>query len=74
MVERVCHCGNRRGHPNVQEEPEYTTWGWIMLSMLGMTPRPHHIVFRCILCRADLGTSRDPKLLERRSAPSAAAS
>lgn len=72
MKERRCHCGHRRGDPEIQEEPEFTTWGWLMLSMLGMTPRPHHIVFRCMYCRAELGTSRDPKLLARRSAPKAA--
>lgn len=64
---RTCHCGHAIGHPKIQEDPEYTMWGWIVLSMFGMTPRPHHIVFRCILCRDELGTSRDPKLLHRKS-------
>lgn len=44
-----------------------------MLSMLGMTPRPHHISFRCFLCRMEVGQSRDPKLLARRSARATAA-
>jgi hypothetical protein len=35
--------------------------------MLGMTPRPHHISFRCMFCRMEVGQSRDPRLLERRS-------
>ena len=64
---KVCHCGHKKGDPAIQEEPEYTTWGWIMLSMLGMTPRPHHISFRCMYCREEVGQSRDPRLLERRS-------
>ncbi len=72
-TERVCYCGHKRGDPEIQEEPEYTTFGWIMLSMLGMTPRPDHISFRCMLCRKEIGTSRDPRLLERRSAPAAKA-
>ena len=67
--DRTCHCGHHRGDPAIQEEPEYTTWGWIMLSMFGMTPRPHYISFRCALCRMEIGRSRDPKLLARRSAP-----
>ncbi len=67
MRERTCHCGYGRGHEAIQEEPEYTTWGWIMLSMFGMTPRPHHIAFRCLYCRKEVGQSRDPRLLERRS-------
>lgn len=64
---KTCHCGYHRDHPAIQEEPEYTTWGWIMLSMLGMTPRPDHISFRCMYCRKELGRSRDPKLLAKRS-------
>ena len=66
---RTCHCGHKRGDAAIQEEPEYSTWGWIMLSIFGLTPRPDYISFRCILCRAEVGTSRDPKLLARRSAP-----
>jgi len=34
--------------------------------MLGFTPRPHHVVYRCTICRKSLGTTRDPAILERR--------
>jgi hypothetical protein len=53
----------------VQQEPEYTLWGWIQLSMLGITPLPDRIVFRCITCKKSLGVSRDPALLRRRELP-----
>lgn len=72
MKSRACHCGHQMGDPAIEEEPEYTTWGWIILSMFGMTPRPHHIAYRCIYCRAELGQSRDPKLLARRTQRQAA--
>jgi len=36
--------------------------------MLGITPRPDRIVFRCRRCEKSLGVSRDPELLKRRSA------
>lgn len=67
--ERKCRCGHTRSHPEVQQEPEYTLWGWIQLSMLGLTPPPDHIVFRCIRCRKSLGVSRDPELLKKKQAP-----
>jgi hypothetical protein len=51
----------------VVEEPEYTLWGWILLSMFGVTPKPDHIVYRCQICRMSLGSTRDPKILARRS-------
>lgn len=63
----TCHCGHHWDDPAIQEEPEYTTWGWICLSMLGMTPRPDYIAFRCLYCRQELGRSRDPKLLAMRT-------
>jgi hypothetical protein len=50
----------------VVEEPEYTLWGWILLSMFGVTPKPDHVVYRCQICRQSLGTTRDPKVLARR--------
>lgn len=63
---RKCRCGHERGHPLVDEEAEYTFWGWIQLSMFGFTPKPDHIVYRCTICRKSLGTTRDPAILERR--------
>jgi hypothetical protein len=66
MAERTCRCGYNRRHELVEEEPEYTLWGWLSLSMLGMTPQPDHIVFRCTRCRQSLGVTRDPAFLARR--------
>lgn len=50
----------------VVEEPEYTLWGWILLSLFGITPKPDHVVYRCQICRMSLGSTRNPKVLERR--------
>ena len=69
MRERKCLCGHTRGHPEVAQDAEYTLWGWIQLSMLGITPRPDRIVFRCRRCQKSLGISRDPALLVKRQMP-----
>jgi len=50
----------------VVEEPEYTLWGWILLSMFGITPKPDHVVYRCQICRQSLGSTRNPKVLARK--------
>ena len=73
MRERKCACGHTRGHPEVAQDPEYTLWGWIQLSMLGITPLPERIVFRCRRCGKSLGVSRDPALLRKRGMPDAPA-
>ena len=71
MRERKCACGHTRGHPEVAQDAEYTLWGWIQLSMLGVTPLPDRIEFRCRRCGKSLGVSRDPALLRNRSTPDA---
>jgi hypothetical protein len=66
---RTCRCGHTKSHELVAEEPEYTLWGWILLSMSGVTPKPDHVTYRCQMCRQSLGSTRDPKVLARRSVP-----
>lgn len=39
--------------------------------MLGVTPLPDRIEFRCRKCGKSLGVSRDPALLRKRSMPDA---
>jgi hypothetical protein len=39
--------------------------------MLGITPLPERIVFRCRRCGKSLGVSRDPALLRKRGMPDA---
>jgi hypothetical protein len=51
------------------EEPEYSLWGWILLSMFGITPKPAYVAYRCQICRQTLGTTRDPAILARRIRP-----
>ncbi len=65
--QRTCRCGHTKTHELVAEEPEYTLWGWILLSMFGITPKPDHVVYRCQICRQSLGSTRDPRVLARRT-------
>lgn len=64
---RTCRCGHDKRHELVVEEPEYTFWGWFSICVIGITPRPDHIVYRCQICREGVGTTRDPRLLKRRT-------
>jgi hypothetical protein len=75
MARKTCPCGHTRGHPLVEEEPEYTLWGWLLLSLVGISPYPDHINYRCTICRKSLGVTRDPAVLARKGkpAPTAAA-
>jgi hypothetical protein len=61
--ERRCACGHTRAHPMIAKELEYSLWGWICISIIGITPKPERIVFRCTTCRKAVGVTRDPRLL-----------
>jgi hypothetical protein len=63
---KKCRCGHARDHEHVAQEPEFTFWGWILLSILGISPKPDHIVFRCTKCGDKLGISRDKALIDRK--------
>jgi len=64
---RTCKCGYRKSDPHIVEEPEYSLWGWLVLSMAGITPKPSYVAYRCQICRQTLGTTRDPKVLAART-------
>jgi hypothetical protein len=49
----------------VSLEPEYTFWGWTLLTMFGATPNPIRAVYRCQGCKVTLGATRDPELLKQ---------
>lgn len=70
---KACHCGYRMGDPAIVEEAEHGLLGWLALSLVGITLRPDYISYRCMYCREELATSRDPKLLSRRSSQKAKA-
>jgi hypothetical protein len=66
-VLKTCPCGHDKNHQLVEEEPEYSLVGWLLLSMFGITPKPDHIVYRCTMCHKSVGVTRDPKILARKS-------
>jgi hypothetical protein len=65
--EKKCRCGHDKMHEMVEEEPEYTLFGWLLLSLAGITPKPDHVVYRCTICHESLGTTRDPRVLAART-------
>lgn len=58
----LCVCGYRRGHHFVSEEAEYTIMGWVLL-IIGVTPQPIRVIFRCRRCDFVFGETRDRRIL-----------
>ena len=71
MMRDHCNCGppHKVGDPEIIEEPEWTTLGWLALTFLNMTPRPKYISIVCTICHTELGRTRDPQRLAHRSVP-----
>ena len=63
-AERRCDCGFTRDHPKVEANPKYKWHGWVLL-MMGSTPTPERVLFRCTVCGRSLGSSTDPAVLRR---------
>lgn len=68
VIPEICPtCGRPLGKDGVEEDPEYGLFGWILLTLFGITPRPAYIAFRCPACFTELGRSRRPAVLARRT-------
>ncbi len=56
---RTCRCGHDRDHTMVSPEPEYGVLGYVRL-MMGGTPTPSRVRFRCRSCNQVFDESVDP--------------
>lgn len=59
-----CKCGYDKRHPMVSAEPRYDAKGWFWLIM-GATPDPVRVVFKCRRCDQVIDESDDPEELKR---------
>ena len=46
----------------VELVPRYSPSGWLLL-VLGATPKPVEAQWRCVICKASLGWTRDAEVL-----------
>jgi hypothetical protein len=58
-AKRTCPCGHDREHNMVSPEPEYGILGYVRL-MIGGTPTPRYVRFRCRKCNQVFDGSADP--------------
>jgi hypothetical protein len=57
-----CPCGYTLTHPMVETNEHYSVPGWLLLVM-GGTPRPVRVDYRCTRCAVMLGTTTDRAVL-----------
>jgi hypothetical protein len=61
---KLCKCGHDVNHPQIAPEPVYTNGSWLLF-LIGVTAKPSSVVYRCVLCKQILASTRDPKVLSR---------
>jgi hypothetical protein len=60
----TCSCGHRRDHQMVSPEPQYGVLGYVRL-MIGGTPTPTRIRYRCRVCNQVFDQTDDPAERQR---------
>lgn len=63
-MEKVCPCGYDRFAPLVYQNPVYGVLGWLAL-ILGATPKPKRVEYRCSRCQYFFGYTIDPEILKK---------
>jgi hypothetical protein len=58
MSEKTCRCGHDRGHKMVTAESDHSPLGYFRL-MIGGTPVPRRVRFRCRTCGQVFDESTD---------------
>lgn len=56
-----CRCGHDRDHKRIEAERSYGPMGWVQL-LIGVTPDPTHVKFRCGKCGQVVEETSDPGL------------
>ena len=64
LAEVRCRCGYGRDHAMVELVPRYRPLGWLLLVM-GATPRPYEVQWRCTVCKSSLGVTREAEILRK---------
>lgn len=49
----------------VSPEGQYTALGWLQVTLIGISVRPHRIDYRCRVCQQQFDSTSDPELLRR---------
>ncbi len=64
MEEQLCRCGTDRFAPLVVPSPVFGAFGWFLL-VLGATPKPLRVEYRCSRCNHYFGYTTDPEVLKK---------
>ena len=59
-----CSCGNDRKSKAVVHKCHYTTLGWLLFTIVGMSAKPAKVEFTCTKCGETFESLTDPAILK----------
>jgi len=62
---KICKCGYKINDPHIVAKTNYSSWGWFLFTILGMSAKPISIDFICTVCGDKLESSTDQETLKR---------
>lgn len=60
-----CKCGNGITHPKVIHKTEYSSWGWFLFTILGLSAKPKKVSFTCTKCKETFLVSTNKEILNK---------
>ena len=64
-MSKKCNCGYDINHPKIIHRSEYSTWGWFLITILGLSAKPKKVNFECSECGDIISVATDPKVLDK---------
>jgi hypothetical protein len=62
---KKCTCGNDKNSKATVHKCHYSSMGWILLSLVGMSAKPIKVDFTCTKCGETFESSTDPEVLKQ---------
>jgi hypothetical protein len=61
---KTCRCGHGLSHPFVSQKGHYTAFGWLCVTLVGITTRPIRVSYICRKCDTVIHSTTDVHILD----------
>ncbi len=62
---KKCTCGFDINHPKIITKTNYSSFGWFLFTILGLSAKPYRIDYYCSECEEKIHSTSEPKILKK---------
>lgn len=62
---KKCKCGFSMNDPKVEAKTVYSSWGWFLFTILGMSAKPKMVNYVCSVCGEKISSISDLEILKK---------